>query len=361
MMVKVKGAWFVTLTGLAMGLLASCVSTVEVEPFKPPVFPEPPDPPRYVWERTITSSADVKAVSGEEKFKAAVTGIKRIGEGIGKPWGVAIHQGRMFVGNTAERVVHVFDFPTGDYFKIGDADGPGQLGKPLGVAVDSQGRLFVVDATFKNVKIYSRDGAYLNTVGGKNELNRPSGVAVTPGGERAFVVDTGGVDTPDHRVRVFDTQNGKLLFDIGGRGREEGKFNLPNSAAFADGKLYVTDGGNFRVQVFTAEGAFVRSIGQVGRQTGMFSRPKGVALDANGNLFVVDTAFGNVQIFDPQGQLLMAIGKRGPGAPGEFFLPAGIAIDEDGRVMLVDQFYSKVEIYRPVTLNPATGYLAVPQ
>jgi DNA-binding beta-propeller fold protein YncE len=98
--------------------------------------------------------------------------------------------------------------------------------------------------------------------------------------------------------------------------------------------------------------------GQVGRNTGHFARPKGIATDSAGNVYVVDSSFGNFQIFNDKAELLMFIGERGErNMPGRYMLPAGIAIDEDGRVYIVDQFHRKVDIFRPANVETDKGYL----
>src|SRR3990170_1849735 len=73
------------------------------------VFPPPPDEPRFYFERTIFSSADVKPDTAADKFRRALTGEQVTGEGLAKPYGVAVHHGRIFVGDTVRRTVMVFD------------------------------------------------------------------------------------------------------------------------------------------------------------------------------------------------------------------------------------------------------------
>jgi len=107
----------------------------------------------------------------------------------------------------------------------------------------------------------------------------------------------------------------------------------------------VVDSGNFRVQVFDAEGQFIKSFGAVGTAPGSFARPKGVALDSDGNIYVLDAAFGNFQIFDLDGNLLLAVGATGS-EPGEFMLPSSINIDETDRVYVVDQINKRVQIFQ---------------
>lgn len=344
---------------LAIILLASC-TTVDAPKQALIVYPEPPDEPRFYWERVLRSSADVSTDSSKDLFKRMITGEKKTGRGIIKPYGIAVSKGRVFVADTAALKVFVFDVPGNNFYEIGDSSGPGMLNKPMTVAVDAQENVYVVDITDKNVKKYTADGTYVATFANdKGGLERPTGIAVTPDGSRIFVVDTGGIDTKEHLVSVYDTVNNKHLYNIGWRGTMEGEFNLPNNIALGhDGNLYVVDGGNFRVQVFTQEGEFIRTFGSIGRLMGQFSRPKGIALDSDNNVYVVDSAFGNIQIFNSKGQLLMAIGQRQKrGAAGEYFLPAGIAVDEDGRVYVGDQFFRKIDVFRPAALKENEGYL----
>ena len=322
------------------------------------VYPKPPDEPRFAFERGIYSSADVVPDSKDASFRRLVTGETRGGYFLGKPYAVAVHKGRVFVTDTAERQVKAFDLPEGKYFSIGDAE-PGQLSKPLGIDTDHAGNLYVADASAKAVLVYDRDGRYLRKIGGEKLFDRMSSVTVDPQGERLYVVDIGGVNSENHRVRVFNPKTGAHIMDNGRRGTGAGEFNLPRDLAIGkEGRLYVVDGGNFRVQVFNADGSFRESFGTVGRQLGNFARPKEVATDPGGNVYVVDAAFGNFQIFNADGDLLMFVGERSErDGPGKYMLPSGIAVDDDGRVFFVDQWFRKVEIFRPYTLAEGQGNL----
>ena len=133
--------------------------------------------------------------------------------------------GRVFVGDTVARRVLVFDFPQSRYYEFGD-QGLGRLAKPLGIAADQNGRIYVCDGTSKRVLVYDLEGTYLTAVGGDGMLNRPSGVAVSPDGSRIYVVDTGGVQSQDHRIRAFGP-DGAHLFDIGTRGAERANSTFP--------------------------------------------------------------------------------------------------------------------------------------
>ncbi len=325
---------------------------------EPLVFPPPPDPARFVFERTITSSADVVTEDRESRWRRILTGEVDSSTGFAKPFDVEACQGRIYVSDTVRRSVLMFDVPNGTFTEIGIEE-PGSLRKPLGMAVDNDCNLYVVDGTARRVVAFDQDGQFITAFGGTEMFERPSHVDVDPEGQYAYVVDTGGVNTDLHRLRVFDIASGNHVRDIGERGDGDGQLNLPRDIAVgADGRLYVVDGANFRVQVFEPDGGYVRSFGSIGVYPGQFSRPKGVDTDPAGNVYVTDSAFGNFQIFSPSGELLLFVGSRSDTPePARYMLPAGIAIDEDGRVYMVDQFFRKVDVFRPAALGPGDGFL----
>ncbi len=346
---------------VAVLLAAGCAGAPPGTVQQPVQFPAAPEPARFFSERTVYGTGDLEPETDEDRLQALLTGAsKKTGTPFAKPFDVAVHRGRVFVSDTVRQIVFALDFPQHKSFQIGNKGDAGDLGKPLGIAVDAQGMLYVVDSSFKRVMVYDRDGNFRSSFGSGDTMDRPTGIAVTPGGTRAYVVDVGGVNSSKHQVHAFDTRSGKLLFSIGDRGRNPGQMNLPRDAALAaNGTLYVSDGGNFRVQAFTGDGVFLREWGKPGMRFGQFSRPKGIATDPQGNVYVVDAAFGNFQIFDPVGRLLLFIGRRSEqDGPGVFMLPAGIDVDEDGRIYVIDQYYRKLEIFRPAHLAPEEGFLA---
>jgi len=324
-------------------------------------FPPLPDEPRFVFERTIRSSGDVVPDSRADGLRRLVTGERQSGEGLSKPYALAVHRGRIFVSDTVLRHVTVFDIPRGKVSRIGDDEGEGNLLKPIGLDVDAAGQLYVADIGSKAVMVYGVDGKFLRRIGGEKWFSRLSSVTVDPAGKRVYTVDIGGVSSDQHVVRVFDAVTGAHLQDIGKRGSGPGEFNLPRDMAIGrDGRLYVVDGGNFRVSVFDRNGQYLKSFGSIGKQYGQFARPKEVAVDRDGNVYVMDTAFGNFQIFDPDGELLLFVGERSErDAPAKYMLPSGIAVDEDGRIYTVDQWFRKIEVFRPVGVPAGTGFLAL--
>ncbi|TAK67056.1 MAG: 6-bladed beta-propeller [Betaproteobacteria bacterium] len=349
------------LAGAVALLLAACAPVPPVKPAAEPgpmAFPAPPEEPRFIYERTIYGSADVLPETSDSRLRNLLTGEGIRGEGLNKPNAIAVFRGRIFVSDSVEAVIRVFDVPNGRHFKIG-IDEPGKLSKPLGIDVDRQGNLYVADNGARAILIYDKDGKFLRKIGDPKWFDRLANVTVDPKGDRVYLVDVGGVTSQQHRVRVINASSGEPLFDFGKRGKDPGDFNFPRDMVVGkDGRLYIVDSGNFRVQIFDREGKFLKTFGSIGRQLGQFARPKEIATDSAGNIYVVDTAFGNFQIFNSEGDMLMFIGTRSEqDGPARYMLPAGIYVDEDGRVYMVDQWFRKVDIFRPFNLKADAGYL----
>lgn len=339
--------------------LTGCASTAEKsKPFVPPVYPPPPEQPRFIFEMSLRHSAQVTADPKEARLRYLLTGELERGESLQKPFDVAACQGKVFVSDSVRRRVFLFDVAGRGFSSIGEVE-PGTLRKPLGLATDGSCNLYVADQTLERVMVYDQAGGFLRAFGGPKVFHRLSHVVVNAEGTKLFAVDTGGVGTDEHRIRVFDIASGKHLNDIGKRGKGPGELNLPRDIALApDGNLYVVDGGNFRVMVFRPDGTFVRNFGKAGAGMGQFSRPKGIAIDKSGNVYVSDTAFGNFQVFTADGQLLLFVGNRSNvDAPGNYTLPAGIDVDEDGRIYFVDQFFRRIDVFRPAALAENAGFL----
>ena len=352
----------IALQAAAACWLAGCAVEGPRAPVNKPVFPAPPEEAHFVYERSIYGSADVVKEDKNARLKQVLTGEQgRGGEGLGKPYGVAVYQGRLYVSDTVGHAVAAFDIPKQRYFRIGEEDGG--LKRPMGLDVDGKGNLYVVDGAVKQVQVYDPDGRHLRSLGGPSSFSRPNGIAVDTAGSRVYVADTAGVSSMEHRVRVLDARSGAHVLDIGKRCSGPGEFNFPLDVTIGlDGLLYVVDSGNFRIQVFRPDGTFVRQFGSIGNRGGQFARPKEVATDPSGNVYVVDAAFGNFQIFSPEGQLLLAIGSRSEtDGMAKYMLPSGIAIDGDGRIYVADQYFRKVDVYRPAKLAEDAGFTVKPE
>lgn len=343
-------------------LLAGCAATPEPPaPFEPPVYPPPPAEPRFIFERTLLYNSDIEELTGTQRFRFLATGEARQVKGMVKPFDIAVHKGKVYVSDSVQRTVLLYDIPGKRFSEIGITK-PGALSKPLGIDIGPNGHLFVADISALRIMEYDTNGQFVRGMGHQGIFSRPTDVAVSSDGSRLYVVDTGGVESDSHNIVVFDLASGEAVKTIGQRGIKEGEFNLPLQVTTSiNGEWYVVDGGNFRVQGYHNDDSFKFTFGSIGRYPGQFARPKGIATDADGNIYVIDSAFGNVQIFNESGELLLFMGQRGQsGAPGRYMLPSGIDVDEDGRIYIVDQFFRKVDIFRPYGLGAEEGYAANP-
>ncbi len=344
------------LLGAGSGLLAACTTAPQKAPTGPeiPLWPKPPDPPRFVYEHTLRTPADIGVRQGQHDLREWLTGAQPLNAPVfEKPADVAARGGRLYVTDTVARWVIAFDVPRRRVFRFGVRP-EGRLAKPWGLALDASGNVYVADSTARRIMVYDGWGLFKRSIGNERELERPTGVAVNASGSRVYAIDRGTNESQRHRVQLYDG-DGAHLRTIGSRGSETGAFNVPVAGAVGpDGTLHVLDAGNFRVQAFSVDGEFIRAFGHVGAAYGALARPRGLALDDQGRIYVSDAAFGNVQVFDAQGRLLLALGGIGRrDEPGRYGLASGVAVDETGRVYIADQLFGKVEVLRPLSESEA--------
>jgi len=184
------------------------------------------------------------------------------------------------------------------------------------------------------------------------EFNGPRGVAVGPDGS-IYVTDS-----LNHRVQKFDP-TGRFLAQVGGQGSGPGQFHEPWGVAVGpDGSVYVADTWNHRIQKFDPNLRFITAWGEFGpagpdpqAAPGRFYGPRDVAVDGLGRVFVTDTGNKRVQVFGPEGQFLLAFG--GPGSePGRFDEPVGLKFDGSGRLWVADTWNRRLQAFDP-ELRPA--------
>lgn len=140
-------------------------------------------------------------------------------------------------------------------------------------------------------------------------LDRPLDLAIGPNGD-AYVTET------NDRVSQI-APDGTVVFRWGTSGSKESEFDFvgvnPQGGAHGsitvgpDGKVYVSDSGNHRVQVFTAAGVFVRQFGSFGNGDGQFIQPFDLSADVEGNVYVLDGELRRLTKFGPNGAFLWTV------------------------------------------------------
>lgn len=115
---------------------------------------------------------------------------------------------------------------------------------------------------------------------------------------------------------------------IGHWGRGPGEFNKPRSVAVdGEDRLYVVDLTG-RIQVFGADGRFLRQWQMPQIELG---RPKGMGIDAEGNLIVVEPHYARINHFRPDGTLVRQWGEKGI-ADGQINFPRAVAVNTAGEI-----------------------------
>ncbi|HVO61803.1 MAG TPA: 6-bladed beta-propeller, partial [Terriglobales bacterium] len=147
----------------------------------------------------------------------------------------------------------------------------------------------------------------------------------------------------------------KLKRKIGTTGKNHelttpGDFAKPTGLAVdEDGNLYVCDTLNNRIEVFDADGTFIRAFGKHGDGPGYFARPKGIAIDSDGHIWVADGMQDRVQVFNQQDQLLISFGGHGL-LPGQFQSIVNVYADNKlNRIFTSEIYPGRVQQFRYVT------------
>ena len=256
-------------------------------------------------------------------------------------------EGHLLATDALHAWVQVFDTKTGKFLARfgGKGDDDQHLDKPEGIAVDPSGNIFVADYNTGYVKRY--DSAYrwnltFSEYGSAPGQNQKSEFMDIRDG-RLYMPEAG-----NHRVNIFDL-NGKYLSSFGGFGTEPGQMNNPECARFtSDGKLYVTDLKNDRIQVFDKDGKHLSGWGSTGSEPGQFRSPAGLAVDAEDRIYISEIGNDRVQVFDKDGKFLTMWGKKGKGH-GEFGNMHGIAVEKrTGLVFVADTANNRIQVFRPV-------------
>lgn len=292
--------------------------TKDQEPKQYVVYPAPPDTARLQYLTKITTSLDIK--KKESGFKKMLIGTEKP-KTIVKPYGIAIHKGKIYVCDTYGGGMEIIDLEkrTFDFFR---PSGKGLLRNPINCFVDEDGFLYVADMGRYQVVVFDQNGNYVKYFG-ESEKFKPNDVCVK--GNKIFVANLA-----NQKICVYSKDSiNKLLYSFPNvEAGQPGALYSPTNIAISNDKIYVSDFGDYRVKYYTLKGEIIDSIGSIGTYPGQFSKIKGVAVDRKGIVYAVDVAFENVQIFDEKNHFLMSIGDHYNG-PGGMILPAKVIIDYD--------------------------------
>jgi peptidylamidoglycolate lyase len=229
--------------------------------------------------------------------------------------GVDSH-GHVFVFHRGRRPILCLDPETG---RVLASWGDGMFGSAHGLALDNKDNVWVTDTVRHQVIKFSHDGELLMTVGAKDvpgadprHFNRPTDVAIAPNGD-FWVADGYG----NSRIVRF-TAGGEYVTEWGVKGDKPGEFDTPHGITLdKQGRVYVADRGNARIQVFEGNGKllhvwkseelgrpwavevgpdgylYVADGGDLHQQPEAFERNRALKLDLNGNILATWGSFGS--------------------------------------------------------------------
>ncbi|MCK4717564.1 MAG: 6-bladed beta-propeller, partial [Thermoplasmata archaeon] len=223
------------------------------------------------------------------------------------------------------------------------------------VAVDGEGRIYMVDRGNHRIQIFDGEGTYLYTLGVKgksgcdhNTFSYPCGIHVH--GERVYVADT-----YNHRIQIFDLDGGYVytLGIVGQAGPGDDAFDSPKDVAMGDdGRIYVADYGNHRIQIFDGLDDSIADdtigiTGVSGTNNSVFNLPYGIAVEGN-KIYVSDSGNHRIQIFDGLDDSIAddTIGQTGTlgYSDEQLFYPYGIDV-VGGKVHVADHKNHRIQIF----------------
>ncbi|HUM07171.1 MAG TPA: SMP-30/gluconolactonase/LRE family protein [Terriglobales bacterium] len=265
-----------------------------------------------------------------------------------RPYGIAVDsQGKVYIADEKVLAVFVYNPENGKVEMIRNGQ-QARFKLITGLTLDDADTLFVSDSLLKHVLVFDKQHKAQASI--SEGMASPAGLAVDNENRFLYVADS-DLD----QVLVYDADPPyKLLRTIGKPGTKHeattpGDFSRPtNVVVDKDGNLYVADTFNNRIEIFDAEGNFIRTFGKAGDGPGYFARPKGIAIDADGHVWVADAVQDRVQVYTPEGQLLIWFGGHGL-LPGQFSVLAGLAIDKNNRVLTSEQYPGRVQFFRYFT------------
>lgn len=269
------------------------------------------------------------------------------GNGLEEPIGVAVgSEHSVFVSDTGHNRIVQFS-PGGEVIRTFGRQGTeaGALDRPMHIVLDAQGLLYVAEYLNDRIQVFDGEG-HAQGVLGDGIFDAPGGVAVDRDGA-VYVADF-----YHDRVVKLDPK-GDVVATWGRGGRVwPGRFHYPTDVAIApNGEIIVADAYNHRIQVFSKDGTFIRmwggplGVGLKGDGRGQFDVATGVGADRQGRIYVADFYNHRVQVFSPTGRWVGAFGTSGTG-PGQFNHPTDVAVASDGTIYVVDFGNNRIQLFR---------------
>ncbi len=222
-----------------------------------------------------------------------------------EPWGIAVGpQGSVYVADTWNHRLQAFSpegeflWQTGTFFNAQSDSGaaPGDFWGPRGVAVDSQGNVYVTDTGNKRVHKFSPEGEFLQMWGGggivPGSFEEPVGIDLDSQ-DNIYVADTW-----NQRVQKFDPALNPIAdWPVVNGWDSESVVNKPFLAVDNQDRLFISDPEGYRLIAYNGEGQVLATWGQYGQDLASVALPLGLDFDADGYLYLADSDNNRVMKF----------------------------------------------------------------
>jgi sugar lactone lactonase YvrE len=320
------------------------------------VWPNPPAIPRIKYQ-SFYAAEKISQIEAEHNTKKAkwmdrLAGTEPQSESskvlfqLVEPYGMAVDsKNNLYVADQKVGAVFIFNTETRDVEMIKNKT-HAHFNRIIGLALDDDDRLFVSDPGLRHVTVFDKTHKAIDVI--TDGLVEPGALAIDRENRQLYVSDV-NLD----QVLVYDADSLKLIRKIGTTGHNHelttpGDLAKPSGLAVdKDGNLYVADTLNNRIEIFDADGQFIRTFGKAGDGPGYFARPKGVAIDGDGHIWVADGMQDRVQVFNQEAQLLISFGGHGL-LPGQFQGLVSIACDKNNRIFTSEIFPGRVQQFQYV-------------
>jgi sugar lactone lactonase YvrE len=253
-------------------------------------------------------------------FAGGLATIADSGDGLNAPAGVAVgSDGKIYVADTGNNAIKRMDADGSNIVALGSG-----FSSPSGIATGPDGKLYISDTGNNAIKRMDTDGTNIVSLG--SGFSAPYGIAVAADG-RIFVADTG--NNVIKRMNADGTNINSFGFSL----------SSPRGIALQDG------GETMRVTDASPNGLITSIIPNIGFQGGVYtslSNPRGLAIGPDGKIYIADTGNNAVARANADGIITISTGFNAPG---------GVAVDASGNIYVADTGNNAIKKIQPYTMS----------